>query len=73
MSSISCYDLLCSLIKRWFLYSPSNKPSFNPNTSTLDWLHNDYPSLPVDRKPLECVLHPGEVSDIIPSYLPINK
>lgn len=47
--------------KRWFLYPPSYTPLFDPNETTLRWLHNVYPSLgPLDR-PLECTLDVGEV------------
>uniref|UniRef100_A0A1X7VSF6 JmjC domain-containing protein n=1 Tax=Amphimedon queenslandica TaxID=400682 RepID=A0A1X7VSF6_AMPQE len=47
--------------KRWFLYSPKVRPLFDPNGSTLDWLTNTYFSLPINERPLECVLQPGEV------------
>lgn len=47
--------------KRWFLYSPRVQPSFDPNNTTLHWLHHTYPSLPDAMKPLECTLLPEEV------------
>ncbi|XP_065898763.1 jmjC domain-containing protein 8-like isoform X1 [Dysidea avara] len=47
--------------KRWFLYSPQVQPNFDPNNTTLHWLHHVYPSLPDDVKPFECTLLPGEV------------
>ena len=43
------------------MYSPEVWPLFDPNASTLDWLTTTYPSLPINERPLECVLQPGEV------------
>lgn len=36
------------------------KPKFEPNQSTLQWLTEVYPTL--ENPPLECVLGPNEVS-----------
>ena len=61
--------------KRWFLYEPDREISFNPDKSTLEWLENylkktkiyanfrylhEYPKLPEEEKPRECLLRPEE-------------
>ena len=51
--------------QRWFLYPPDVNPVFDPDVSTLDWLEHTYPHLPADQRPLECVLQPGEVCELI--------
>lgn len=56
----ACVNSFIHNPQRWFLYSPDLKPIFDPNVSTLDWLYEVYPM--IDQKPLECVLHPGEVN-----------
>uniref|UniRef100_A0A8B9NT94 Jumonji domain containing 8 n=1 Tax=Apteryx owenii TaxID=8824 RepID=A0A8B9NT94_APTOW len=48
--------------KRWFLYPPDKTPHFHPNETTLAWLRHTYPTLPPGERPLECTIHPGEVS-----------
>mmetsp|Transcript_16481 Transcript_16481/g.64309 ORF Transcript_16481/g.64309 Transcript_16481/m.64309 type:complete len:277 (-) Transcript_16481:46-876(-) len=47
--------------KRWFLYDAVEEPDFDPDGTTLKWLHDVYPTLPEDELPMECVLGPGEV------------
>jgi hypothetical protein len=47
--------------KRWFLYPPSARPEFDPDTTTLQWFLNKYPHLSERNKPYECTLLPGEV------------
>lgn len=47
--------------KRWFLYPPDKQPSFNPNKTTLQWLHEDYINLHPADLPLECTINQGEV------------
>lgn len=47
--------------KRWFLYPPGPPPTFDPSRTTLYWLKHVYPGLPEDKKPVECVLRPGEI------------
>lgn len=47
--------------KRWFLYPPDQEPHFHPNYTTLSWLTNTYPNLPLEEAPLECTIRPGEV------------
>ncbi|XP_072416154.1 jmjC domain-containing protein 8 isoform X1 [Chiloscyllium punctatum] len=48
--------------KRWFLYPPEKTPEFHPNRTTLSWIFDTYPYLSEVDKPLECTIHPGEVS-----------
>lgn len=47
--------------KRWFLYDVDEEPEFDPNETTLKWLHEKYTKLREDALPMECVLGPGEV------------
>ncbi|TKR79922.1 hypothetical protein L596_014072 [Steinernema carpocapsae] len=47
--------------KRWFLQPYEDRPAFNPDKSTLDWYINDYPNLEEAKKPLECLMKPGEL------------
>ena len=47
--------------KRWFLYSPSVQPKFDPDMITLRWFLEVYPTLAGGSKPYECTLQPGEV------------
>ncbi|XP_043349469.1 jmjC domain-containing protein 8 isoform X3 [Dermochelys coriacea] len=47
---------------RWFLYPPEKTPEFHPNKTTLSWLLDTYPFLPSEDRPVECTIHPGEVS-----------
>ncbi|CAJ0931266.1 unnamed protein product, partial [Mesorhabditis belari] len=47
--------------KRWFLHPYEERPDFNPDQTTLQWYLNEYPKLPRDKKPLECLMKPGEV------------
>lgn len=44
-------------------------PVFDPDVSTLDWVTDVYPNLPPQSKPIECVLHPGEVRDTSEAHL----
>ncbi|KAL6727265.1 hypothetical protein Aduo_009157 [Ancylostoma duodenale] len=46
--------------KRWFLYPYEDRPEFEPDHTTLEWFLKDYPLLPRDKRPLECVVKPGE-------------
>ncbi|XP_060116612.1 jmjC domain-containing protein 8 isoform X1 [Heteronotia binoei] len=48
--------------KRWFLYPPEKTPEFHPNKTTLSWLLDTYPYLPPWERPIECTIHPGEVT-----------
>ena len=53
--------------KRWFLYprDESRKASqivpFDPDESQLQWLRYVYPTLPAEKMPVECTIHPGEM------------
>ncbi|CAF0834659.1 unnamed protein product [Brachionus calyciflorus] len=47
--------------KRWFLYEPNQAPYFDPDKSTLHWFLEEYPKLPPNKKPYECILGPLEV------------
>ncbi|KAK6052863.1 hypothetical protein COOONC_09633 [Cooperia oncophora] len=47
--------------KRWFLYPYEERPDFEPDRTTLEWYLNDYPSLPREKRPLECLMKPGEI------------
>ncbi|XP_078008730.1 jmjC domain-containing protein 8 isoform X4 [Phascolarctos cinereus] len=47
--------------KRWFLYPPEKTPDFHPNKTTLAWLRNTYPALPITERPLQCTVQAGEV------------
>ncbi|CAI4230569.1 unnamed protein product [Auanema sp. JU1783] len=47
--------------KRWFLYPFEDQPEFNPDHTTLEWYLKEYPKLPREKKPLECLMKPGEV------------
>lgn len=47
--------------KRWFLYPPDKEPHFHPNHTTLSWVRNTYPYLPLEEAPLECTIRPGEI------------
>ncbi|XP_074053181.1 jmjC domain-containing protein 8 isoform X3 [Macrotis lagotis] len=47
--------------KRWFLYPPEKRPDFHPNKTTLAWLRDTYPTLPVTERPLQCTVRAGEV------------
>ncbi|KAK6742594.1 hypothetical protein RB195_010073 [Necator americanus] len=47
--------------KRWFLYPFEDRPAFDPDISTLEWYLSEYPSLPREKRPFECVLKPGEI------------
>ncbi|CAJ0578612.1 unnamed protein product, partial [Mesorhabditis spiculigera] len=47
--------------KRWFLYEYEDRPEFDPDRTTFEWYLKDYPNLPREKKPLECLLKPGEV------------
>ncbi|XP_013395910.1 jmjC domain-containing protein 8 [Lingula anatina] len=47
--------------KRWFLTPPEQKPSFDPDQTTLHWLVNNYPHLSENEKPLECTIGPGDL------------
>jgi len=47
--------------KRWFLYPPEFHPPFDPDASTIQWLHHVYPTLDEPSKPMECELLPGQL------------
>lgn len=47
--------------KRWFLYEPSQKPNFDPDKTTLQWLLEEYPKLSETLMPLECILEPFDI------------
>ncbi|XP_064618057.1 jmjC domain-containing protein 8-like [Liolophura sinensis] len=47
--------------KRWFLYPPEEKPTFDPNKTTLHWMMEDYPKLSEENKPMECTINQGEL------------
>ncbi|VDL80154.1 unnamed protein product [Nippostrongylus brasiliensis] len=47
--------------KRWFLYPYEDRPDFEPDRTTLDWYLHEYPALPREKRPLECLMKPGEV------------
>ncbi|XP_072457552.1 jmjC domain-containing protein 8 isoform X2 [Notamacropus eugenii] len=47
--------------KRWFLYPPEKTPDFHPNKTTLAWLRDTYPALPITERPLQCTVQAGEV------------
>ncbi|GMR41691.1 hypothetical protein PMAYCL1PPCAC_11886, partial [Pristionchus mayeri] len=47
--------------KRWFLYPYEEQPKFDPDRTTLEWYLKDYPNLPEEKKPLECLMKKGEV------------
>lgn len=46
--------------KRWFVQPNGVRPRFDHDRSTLQWLHEVYPSLSEAERPLECVIEPGE-------------
>lgn len=50
------------LLQRWFFYPPDQEPHFHPNSTTLSWVNHTYPHLGQQEAPLECTVHPGEVS-----------
>ncbi|XP_072457561.1 jmjC domain-containing protein 8 isoform X3 [Notamacropus eugenii] len=47
--------------KRWFLYPPEKTPDFHPNKTTLAWLRDTYPALPITERPLQCTVQAGAV------------
>ncbi|XP_043835437.1 jmjC domain-containing protein 8 isoform X2 [Dromiciops gliroides] len=47
--------------KRWFLYPPEKRPDFHPNKTTLAWLRDTYPALPIPERPLQCTVQAGAV------------
>ncbi len=48
--------------KRWFLAPPGHKPVFNPNETSLRWLHDAEARALFPEPPLyDCTLEPGEV------------
>ncbi|VDP26023.1 unnamed protein product [Heligmosomoides polygyrus] len=47
--------------KRWFLYPYEERPDFEPDHTTMEWYLDAYPSLPREKRPLECLMKPGEV------------
>ena len=57
-----------NLFQRWFLYPPDKQPSFNPNKTTLQWLHEDYINLHPADLPLECTINQGEVTALLAYY-----
>ncbi|XP_051825109.1 jmjC domain-containing protein 8 isoform X2 [Antechinus flavipes] len=50
--------------KRWFLYPPEKRPDFHPNKTTLSWLRDTYPALPITERPLQCTVQAGEVRGV---------
>ncbi|KHJ93904.1 JmjC domain protein [Oesophagostomum dentatum] len=46
--------------KRWFVYPFEERPEFEPDHSTLEWFLKSYDSIPREKRPLECVVKPGE-------------
>ncbi|VDM45377.1 unnamed protein product [Toxocara canis] len=46
--------------KQWFLYPYEDRPEFDPDKSTLQWYLHEYPMLERIRRPLECLVMPGE-------------
>mmetsp|Transcript_9486 Transcript_9486/g.23735 ORF Transcript_9486/g.23735 Transcript_9486/m.23735 type:complete len:329 (-) Transcript_9486:42-1028(-) len=47
--------------KRWFLYAPDQRPPFDPDITSMNWLQQVYPTLPASQLPFECVCHPGDL------------
>jgi len=48
--------------KHWILYSFDNEPNFNPDQTSLNWMHYNYPVFEKSEDmPLECTLHPGDI------------
>ena len=47
--------------KRWFLYKPDEKPIFNPDKSTIQWLLEEYTQLNPSQMPYECTLDPLDI------------
>lgn len=46
--------------KRWFFYSPHDRPRFNPRKTQADWLLNVYPTLKPSQMPVECTVEAGQ-------------
>jgi len=48
--------------KHWILYSFDNQPNFDPDQTSLNWMHYNYMNLEkLEEMPLECTLHPGDI------------
>ena len=47
--------------KRWFLSPFNEKPSFDPNKTTLRWLMEEYKNIESNDNFYECVLKPNEI------------
>lgn len=47
--------------KHWVLHPFENKPDYSPDQTSLNWMHTNYDRTPVEDRPLECTLHPGDL------------
>jgi hypothetical protein len=48
--------------KRWFLTAPKQEPAYNPDETSLRWLTNVKPTLPVEHPTVyDCTLGPNEI------------
>lgn len=47
--------------KYWFLSPFEKRPEWDPNVSTLQWMKEIFLNLPLEEKPLNCLLLPGEL------------
>ena len=48
--------------KHWILYSFDHQPKFDPDQTSLNWMHYNYMALEkLDDMPLECTLNPGDI------------
>uniref|UniRef100_A0A915NQK7 JmjC domain-containing protein n=1 Tax=Meloidogyne floridensis TaxID=298350 RepID=A0A915NQK7_9BILA len=45
----------------WFLSPFEKRPEWDPNVSTLQWMKEIFLNLPLEEKPLNCLLLPGEL------------
>lgn len=54
-------DMSMLMLQRWLLYAPDERPVFDPDLTTLEWVTHNYTQLSRLDMPYECVLKPGEV------------
>ena len=49
--------------KHWILSPPTTTtpPDFHPDQTSRNWMEFTYPTLPVEKRPLECTLEPGDI------------